>query len=359
MEGGGYSVYQRKGSPYWQIAYYDPKLLKRVARSSGFRHAHPGGYKRALDRARKLAEDGRAGTPQSGNAQWDSWVEEWLRFKHGKRARSLAAELHRWSWVRAFLTEKKIQAPAAVTYQNGLDFMEWRQTHRTRSGKGGFNNALQELRLLGRVMREAVRRGFVTASPLERMGIKREKAPEKPEITDDEVAAIRAELVRREGYLPITQRWMTVSFEIALHQGCRLSETSIPLTAIDEIRREILFHQKGDRPHLTRLHATLLPLIAELRAAGAARTCELPRMAAKHWHWFLKGRHDKGHESKGVAPRLCFHCTRVTVITRMARAGVPIQQCMRYVGHADATIHRIYQRLQAQDLARCEQALEF
>jgi integrase len=80
-------------------------------------------------------------------------------------------------------------------------------------------------------------------------------------------------------------------------------------------------------------------------------------MVTKEWHWFLKGRAERGWQ--GVCPHATFHCTRVTVITRMARAGVPIQQAMAYVGHADQTVHRIYQRLQADDLTKCTEALRF
>ena len=39
---------------------------------------------------------------------------------------------------------------------------------------------------------------------------------------------------------------------------------------------------------------------------------------------------------------LCFHSTRVTVVTRMARRGVPIQQAMAFVGHASTLIHKIH-----------------
>lgn len=318
----------------------------------------PLGYKHALDKARSLAEDGRA---RRSNLRGWGWVAPWLtdKFSEPQKARSLKAELHRWRWVESFLVERKITAPPLVSYQRGLDFMAWRQEHRTRSGKGGFNNALGELRLLGRIMREAVRRGFVAASPLERMGLKRKKSPEKPEFPVNVIAAVRGALAAREGHLPVREQWMTVTWEIALHQGCRHAETSLPLDDIDEAAGTIRLTQKGDRVFTTRLHDALRPLIARLRAAGAKRTCEHPRMAGKLWHWFFNGRHDKGHHSEGVAPGFCFHCTRVTVITRMARAGVPVQQAMAYVGHSDAEIHRIYQRLQAPDLSRVQSALAF
>lgn len=352
-----YSVYPRKDSPFWWIAYECPKVGHRKAKSSGKRRDDPMGFKQALDIARELAEDGRATKGELGAALWAKWVPDWLDLKYADRARTHAAEKHRWRFIHAFLTERKVWVPSGVTYQLGLDFLAWRQKHKTRSGKGGYNNALGELRMLGRIMRESVRRGFVKASPLERMGLKRQKSPEKPELNEKEIAAIFAALRKKEGELPVRERWMTVSFTIALHQGCRLQETSLPLDMIDENAGTITFHQKGDRIFTTRLHDGLRPLIAELRAAKAKRTCVLPKMASKEWHWFFKGRAERGW--KGVAPRICFHCTRVTVITRLARGGVPIQQAMRFVGHADETIHRIYQRLQTPDLDRCLAALSF
>jgi integrase len=352
-----YSVYPRKDSPFWWIAFLCPRKGIRVCESSKQRRDEKLGFKRALDLAREKSEDGRVAKAELGVAAWELWVPAWLTLKYSDRPRTFAAEKHRWRFLHAFLTERKVWVPSEVTYQLGLDFLAWRQQHKTRSGKGGYNNALGELRMLGRIMRESVRRGFVKASPLERMGLKRHKSPEKPEITEDEIAAILNALKEKEGGLPITQRWMTVSFTIALHQGCRLQETSLPLGMIDERAGTVTFHQKGDRIFTTRLHDGLRPLVAELRAAKAKRTCVLPRMASKEWHWFLKGRPERNHV--GVAPRICFHCTRVTVITRLARAGVPIQQAMRYVGHADETIHRIYQRLQTPDLDRCLAALSF
>ena len=214
-----------------------------------------------------------------------------------------------------------------------------------------------ELSLMSRVMREAVHRGFIFANPLERMGIKRDKPAEKPELTDADIATIRDALISKEGHLPFKDQWMTICFEIGLCQGCRVSETSVLLSDIDEDAKRITFHAKRHKVFATLLHPGLVSLIRELRSAGAERTCVLPPMCTKEWHWFFKGRPERGW--KGICPKASFHCTRVTAITRMARDGVPIQQAMAYVGHADQTVHRIYQRLQAADLTRCTEALKF
>jgi integrase len=171
-------------------------------------------------------------------------------------------------------------------------------------------------------------------------------------MSDAEIAQIRAALAAKEAKKPLPQRWMSICFEVGILQGCRLSETSVPLDHIDEQARTIRFRGKGKNgvPHIftTRLHEGLLPILAELRAAGVTHTCRLPPRASLEWWEFFRA-HGLGH--------LCFHCTRVTVITRLARAGVPIQQAMRYVGHASETVHGIYQRLHAPDLGSATAAL--
>jgi integrase len=56
-------------------------------------------------------------------------------------------------------------------------------------------------------------------------------------------------------------------------------------------------------------------------------------------------------------PHLCFHCTRVTFITRGARAGVPESAMMKLVNHASKEVHRIYQRLAPADALRMRAAI--
>jgi len=279
--------------------------------------------------------------------------------KHRDSPLSLKSELGRWHWLDAYLTETKIHGPQGMTYLLAYAYMNWRtsQIKKVSRKHPSHNTARMELSLLSRVMREAVHRGYLFANPLERMGIKRDRPAEKPELTDGDITAIREGLLHKEGHLPLKERWMTICFEIALCQGCRVSETSVLLFDIDEDMGRITFHAKRHKVFATLLHPGIAPLIRALRAAGAERTCILPPMATKEWHWFFKGRPERGWEGK--CPKASFHCTRVTAITRMARAGVPIQQAMAYVGHADQTVHRIYQRLQAADLTLCAAALKF
>jgi len=355
----GTSVYPRKDSPYWWVKYWCPSRLRFCGKSSGHRRDDPLGFKRAVAMAREHSADSLAARSVAPNARWECWVSAWLEMKHHDSPKTLVSERNRWQWLDAFLTDRKIYGPLGVTYQVGLDYLIARtsQVKRVSKRHPSHNTALAELRLLSRVMREAVHRSFVTANPLERMGIKRHRPPEKPEMSEADIATIRQALHTQEGHLPLQERWMTISFEIALHQGCRFGETSLPLADIDHVAQRITFHAKHAKVFTTKLHPGLVPLVSQLKASGAERTCIHPPLASRDWSLFLKGRAERNRQ--GICPHLTFHSTRVTAITRMARAGVPIQQAMAYVGHADQAVHRIYQRLQADDLTRCTEALQF
>ncbi len=141
---------------------------------------------------------------------------------------------------------------------------------------------------------------------------------------------------------------MYVAFEIGIHQGARLRETSVPFEDIDFERQSITFNAKGNNRFTTALHPDLAPILKKIKDRGLERTCILPDWPSKAFATLFQ---------KIGMTKVCFHCTRVTVITRLARAGVPISQAMRFVGHASHTVHEIYQRLGVDDLSACLKAL--
>ena len=49
-------------------------------------------------------------------------------------------------------------------------------------------------------------------------------------------------------------------------------------------------------------------------------------------------------------PHLCFHCTRVTFVTRAQSRAFPQSKMMKLVNHASDEIHRVYQRLVVADV---------
>jgi integrase len=142
---------------------------------------------------------------------------------------------------------------------------------------------------------------------------------------------------------------MRISFEIAMHQGCRIKETSLPLEDVNLNTNEITFTIKRGARHTTALHPALKPMFEKLRANGQKRTFDWHGNMSRDWARFFRRIGLKGYS---------FHCTRVTVVTRLARSGkVSEQQAMRFIGHANEPIHRIYQRLRTSDLKACLDAV--
>lgn len=346
------SVYVKGQRKHWYVSYICARRLVRVEESSGFLLSDPQGKRKARDYATARAIDSATARGAASAESYAAWVEAWIKDHYRRRARTRDRYLGAWSYLRDYLSEEKVHYPRTLTYAHVLGYVDWRTTQRKKSSgrTPSRNTALLDIRVLAQVQREAIRRGFARDNPAARTGMQRDDSPEKPEITDEEVTAIRAALLAREGHLPLQDRWMSIAFEIGLHQGCRLQETSVDFRDIDLRRDTITFRAKGGKVFGTRIHPDLKPLLQQLRDTRAQRTCALPRLPSKAWWTFFR---------EIRLEHLCFHCTRVTVVTRMARAGVPIQQAMAFVGHASELIHKIYQRLKPADLSACTAAVSY
>ncbi len=336
------SLYKRPNSDFWWVKFRDP-ATGEIKRESTKCRVGIGSH---LRRAREIctgktrAENQAPITKQ--HAPWEVWVTEFLNNHYATKPKTLLRYLGAWKSLRVYLETFKILYPAQLTYKHATDYVEWRQKP---SAEGMYwasrGTAIWELKILRLLMSEAVRQGLATTNPCVRLGLKKGHTREKPEITDDEIAIIRRALKTRP-------EWMRTSFEIAIHQGCRSTETCIPLSRIDLERMQITFDVKGGKTFTTKLHDSLVPLVSRLKADGRERTFDLCAQAGREWTRFFR---------KIGLRHLCFHCTRVTVITRLCRANVSESQAMRFVGHASETIHRIYQRLRAEDVSACVSAL--
>jgi integrase len=336
------SVYQRKRSPFWYISYLDAKTGNRIHKSTSHRLEDSSGKRRAYDEAQQLSKAAVAAAVANPGEQWEVWVPKWMAGAYAGSPKTLQRYETTWSHVQEFLQDHGLRIPRSVRYEHGSLYMRWRmEQKRNRGTKIHHNTALIELKVLSLVLRESVRRGLADGNPLAQLGIKRIPAKEKPEWTDAEIAKCREALKSEPS-------WMSDSFEVAIHQGCRISETGVLVKDASPELGTILFRGKGGKIFTTALMPDLHPLVARKRREGAKRLAELPPMASKKWWLFLK-RIDLGH--------LCFHGTRVTVITRLARSGVPQGIAQRFVGHATPTIHRAYQRLTVPDLGAAVAAL--
>lgn len=352
------SVYARARSPYWYAAFPDPRTGVRVYRSTEIPVHAPQSKRRALNWARSQAGEGPLLRDEPKGTKGWGWVEPWLTLRYRTQAKSLSNALDWWHWLELYFIEQGIGGPRSLTRELALDYIPWRMAQKKRSGKmPAYNSALQEIKFLGRILREARARDATIVNVCERLGLRKEKPSEKPEITDEQISLIRERLHQLEGALPLRERWMTIQFEIALHQGCRVAETISPLDRYELDAGTVRLHIKGDRWGTVPLHPGLRPLIQALKDSGATHTCRPPARYTREWSRFFKGRDERNQEA--FLPELTFHCTRVTVVTRLARAGIPIQQAMGYVLHADELIHKIYQRLKPNDLRGCHSALRY
>lgn len=323
------SLYRR--GRYWWLKFKNAEgSVKRV--STRLRHKMPSETRQARTRLAEHALDESRQSPQSANDRWHCWVLEYFQLRYSESPKTLLRYTTVWRQVDAYFVQAKILRPAQVTHLVIMDYLRFR-SHRAKQ------TVLTEIKVLRLIMDEAIRRGWATANPCVRLGIKRERTRIKPAITDPEIAIIRENLANRPG-------WMRISFEIAIHQGCRFSETCLPMAQIDLKRMRITFDAKGGKTFTTALHPRLVPLMNELR--GRTMTYDMPAQTGRVWTRFFR---------KIGLRHLCFHCTRVTVATRLAEAGVSQGQAMRFIGHSSSLVHSVYQRLQVDDLSPCVAAL--
>lgn len=340
-------LYKRDGSPFWWIKYHAGG--KTLFTSTRLRWSLPGETRKAKAlKTKKTLEELQ--TPPHSRQDW-SWVPNYIDTRYSDSPTTKNNYLLRWKNFAAFLESRQVYGPVNLTHQHCLDFIQWRAKPDV---EGVFqatkNTSLYEIKLLSLLMKEAMRRGIADRNPCQGLGIRQDKPREKPEITPDELVKIREELRRIEDGKRVWPEWMEIAFEIAFHQGCRFKETCMPLSDVDLARGTITFNAKGRKRFTTALNPKLIPLFKRLKSEGRKMTYQkVPSGSSWFWEFFHKG---------VKLPHLCFHSTRVTVVTRLARAGVPQSQAMRFVGHASETVHRIYQRLQVDDLGPCLRALQ-
>ena len=340
------SLVNRKASGFWYVKFIDSATGERTFKTTRFRKDDPAHTKKARALAAELTSREFQVATRSPEERWESWVVPFLN-RHTHSPRTLDRYLLGWSWLSMYLQERRIQSPSQLNYQDALGFLEWRTTYKKRKGKTvKLNTALNDIKVLRIIMRQAVRLGYAPGNPVDRLGVAKEETKEKPELTDADIRAIRLALKSKP-------EWMQVSFEIAIHTGCRESETQIEFSNIDLKRKTITFAKpKGgrDRAFTIPLPDPLVPLLKGLKKRGLTRTLNNPpSMLGKAWWEFFKNDLKR--------PELCFHCCRVTFVTRLARAGVPQSSAMRLVNHSSTLVHRIYQRLGVDDVRSYHRAV--
>lgn len=328
------SLYKQKKSPYWWLRYRGANgKIKRE--STGLKHDNYEQTRQAeVERARKTAWEMGQGFGVRGRKiglhdEFDSWVISWVERKGGSR-NTLSYQISAWRTLRVILNDLEITHPKQVSYNSAQRICDRLLDGRQRT------TAHRLFKFFKSVMNESVRQGHVDANPIALYRFRGGTFKEKLELTAEQEKKVWA-------CLPGKPLWIKISFVLGLYQGARISETRINLSQVDFKNNAITLRIKGGKDHRTFLHPKSKSVLQELLDSGLSEL-ELPERSSMSV-LFSKFLHNACE-----LPNHSHHCLRVTCITRMARAGVPISQAMRFVGHSSETIHRIYQKLQPNDL---------
>jgi integrase len=352
-------LYIRNRSPFYWLNYRDATGVRRQI-STGLRHGreNPIEVRKAFAlEADYTAREFRSGLDKKASGGWE-WVGDWFRLRYGASPGTLRRYTAAWKPLTIFLRTHAVIGPERVMRQHCFDYIVWRTGEKPAYGsrKASHNSALNEVHIFAITMQEALNRGLVNANPCVRLGVRQHESRRKPELVAEDFELIREEIGKTKS--DVLKRMLFASFEIARHQGCRLAETRIHLrNDVDLVRGTITFRTKTRKAHTTSLHSKVAKLVEDLIREGHNYSWDAPEgyvpalWAAHRWHLFCKR---IGLTEQGKS----FHCLRVTVITRLARAGVARSQAMAFVGHSESATHSIYTRLQPEDLSACLRAVD-
>jgi hypothetical protein len=338
------ALIKKPNTSYWFLRYRDLDTGAWRSKSTGCRHdsdIETRKAQRMCDEAttkeNRITENRPKG--QRDNPAFNVWVPGFMESHFKTRAAGTARRFHHaWQRVRIFLGEFNIVYPTQIRYRHADMYMKWRTAEADE--QAGHNTALLELKFLSQLMNEAMRREFILGNPIARLGIKKAYQPEKPELTNAEIMALR-KAFHKGRHSP----WMATAFEISLYTGCRFQEAQIPMENIDFDRNRIMLRDSkraDDDPRkywTVPIHPDLKPTLLALRDAGAKETCDLrPRDRNRRINQVF-------HKHANAT----FHSLRVTFITRCQRAGLSQADTMRLVNHSTALVHRIYSRMNCDD----------
>lgn len=234
-----------------------------------------------------------------------------------------------WRAFSAFMAERKVAAPRHLQREEAESYVAWRMAPTKGAGvrAAAKNTALLDLKVISRIMREAVARKLAPANPFLQLGYKKDAPKSRPDILPHEMEIILRELPK------VDDEAMQISWDIAMCHGRRLAETSLPMSEVNLNEGTITFHNKGGAERTKLLHPDLIPMMRKFKEEGRERTFDMPPNFSKRWAKFFDG--------IGL-PHITFHSTRVRVATRLMEKGVDQRIAMDFIDHSSALVHRIY-----------------
>lgn len=347
------SLYKQSASTFWWLKWRNPKS-GRVERFSTKRDWRD---ERQTREAIQIRAEYSLREAQFAAVNHDhpfhEWVMDYLLTQHQASPRTRQRYRTTWLTLQLFLDAQGILTPAQVKREHCHAFLRWRMELAHLNGRKpiSHNTALLELKLLVKLMQEACNRGYIEANPCLHLRIRKAQPAPRDEMTPEQEQIILDE-INRKAREPMARpeivEFLKTSFEIARFQGVRLSETHFPLGHVNLARNEITILAKGGEYFTAPLNPRLRPLFERLIAEGRTQTYQKPRMPSLVWFKFFERlrRKHPGFE------RVSFHSTRVSVISRIERAGAPETLCMKIVNHASTSVHRHYRKVRSDELAK-------
>lgn len=331
------SVYTRPGSPFLWIKRRDPITGKIVRESTGLRAGAPGSKQEANAIAAEYRRrEAASPTRPARGERWTAWAADYFEKRYAGKGEQLRTARIALRELLVFFAAKQVYTPRMLSYVIAGQWLEWRLSG-DELPKVHHNTAMLRWVYLGVLCGEALRRGFCDVNVCRSVRFSRVPAKEKEEISLEDQAKIEAALA-------VGKQWMREQFLVLMKTGCRLRETYVPLERITA--GTITFRLKGGKFHTTNLHPDLRPLVALARAEKRPTLVVGDPSPSAVWANFFR---------KLKMPYSA-HCTRVTVITRLLRAGHSPALVCTLIGHSEE-VNVIYRRLKPADVVALQSAL--
>ena len=281
--------------------------------------------------AQRLADKKSRLEAQAGalTGAFNDWVPGYIADHYTRESTRERSQLA-WERLAEWFRTKGILHPREIRHEHAREYLNWRKA------KVSHNTALFELRFLAFILNEAIRLEHAERNVMQKLGIGREAAAVKPELTDDQIAAARAAFGRRA-------KWMSIACEIQIYTGCRISEASIAMSDVDFDGEQITITD-AKRKLTDKKKCYTVPLDPELvpvlRPITDERTVPI----------ITRGMEARYNEVMKAATKTTSHSFRVTYITRLRDGGVEERDAMELVNHSRKEVHAIYARTDTERL---------
>jgi hypothetical protein len=328
------SIYKRKGSGFYWVKYRDPATGELARKSTGIVIDRPDGGRLAKRKEAEYTQKEMSAPKSRESERWEVWADAFLAHRY-ENPHTLINARKGLRDVLAFCKHHGIRTPRQLTYTQAAEFVRWRTDPNGVLPAVSINTARLRFVFLNLLMSEAVKRGYVTGNPCREVRNQRIAPREKQEITAHNQRLIETALKKKP-------QWMQDQWLVLMRQGCRVAETAVPMKG-DRINTEamtITLKIKGGRLHTQALHPDLIPLIARAKSENRLTLVQGPPVSSWSPIW-------SDFFSRRELP-YSIHCTRVTVITRLLRAGHSPALVCAFIGHSEE-VNRIYRRLKPPD----------